>query len=841
MKLSDVETGKTVLIQKVGGHGAFRKRILEMGFITGKRVTVVQNAPLKDPVYYRIMDYNVSLRRQDAALIDVELVEDETEEATAGEPLLEASADESQDNPIPTNNDPQTHTSTRSGSRRKKLRVALVGNPNCGKTSLFNLASGAHEHVGNYSGVTVDAKEAHFDHGDYRIEIVDLPGSYSLSPYSPEELYIRQFLSSPETRPDIVIDVVDTCNLERNLYLTMQIKEMKLPMVVALNMFDEFEQSKSELNIPLLSQLFDIPMVPTVGRVARGVKELFDAVVALAENPSTSDRDIKIPYGAILEPSIESLTQKIEDHLPLAKQLPARYIAVKLLEKDSEIEQTMAQLGEKGGFILSAVRYELDKMKASLGEQDTETLITDRRYGYIAGALRETLRPHKSIVRTKTDRIDRLLINPIVGFPIFLVFIFLMFECTFILGAYPQSWIEALVQYISDGVSSLLSDGPLKDLIVGGIISGVGGVIVFLPQILILYLFISVMEDTGYMARAAFMMDKLMHKMGLHGKSFIPLIMGFGCNVPAIMSSRTIESRQSRLITILVTPLMSCNARLPVYVLLAGAFFPRHAGIVFFGLYLLGIILAVLLARLFRKLFFKQEDIPFVMELPPYRIPTHRSVLIHVWDKAKEYLQKMGTVILVASVIIWFLGYFPRAEVEKRTEARITEVLNNAEVHSAKEREEIIDSIRLVGHTEQQEGSILGQMGKAIEPALAPLGFDWKMSIALLSGLPAKEVVVGAMGVIYTGNNDDSDEASVQLSERIKQEVRPDGSQAFTPLIALSFMVFVLLYFPCIATVTAVGREAGSYKWSLFVMVYTCLLAWVTSFLVYQIGSWLGF
>lgn len=841
MKLSDVETGKTVLIQKVGGHGAFRKRILEMGFITGKRVTVVQNAPLKDPVYYRIMDYNVSLRRQDAALIDVELVEAEAEEATAGEPLLEASADESQDNPIPTNDEPQTHTSTRSGSHRKKLRVALVGNPNCGKTSLFNLASGAHEHVGNYSGVTVDAKEAHFDHGDYRIEIVDLPGSYSLSPYSPEELYIRQFLSSPETRPDIVVDVVDTCNLERNLYLTMQIKEMKLPMVVALNMFDEFEQSKSELNIPLLSQLFDIPMVPTVGRVARGVKELFDAVVALAENPSTSDRDIKIPYGAILEPSIESLTQKIEDHLPLAKQLPARYIAVKLLEKDSEIEQTMAQLGEKGGFILSAVRYELDKMKASLGEQDTETLITDRRYGYIAGALRETLRPHKSIVRTKTDRIDRLLINPIVGFPIFLVFIFLMFECTFILGAYPQSWIEALVQYISDGVSSLLSDGPLKDLIVGGIISGVGGVIVFLPQILILYLFISVMEDTGYMARAAFMMDKLMHKMGLHGKSFIPLIMGFGCNVPAIMSSRTIESRQSRLITILVTPLMSCNARLPVYVLLAGAFFPRHAGIVFFGLYLLGIILAVLLARLFRKLFFKQEDIPFVMELPPYRIPTYKSVLIHVWDKAKEYLQKMGTIILVASVIIWFLGYFPRAEVEKRTEARITEVLNNAEVHSAKEREEIIDSIRLVGHTEQQEGSILGQMGKAIEPALAPLGFDWKMSIALLSGLPAKEVVVGAMGVIYTGNSDDSDEASVQLSERIKQEVRPDGSQAFSPLVALSFMVFVLLYFPCIATVTAVGREAGSYKWSLFVMVYTCLLAWVTSFLVYQIGSWLGF
>ena len=812
--------------------------LIEMGFIKGKTVEVLLNAPLHDPVKYKIMGYEVSLRHSEADQIEVlpdtvdpaqvEDVEYEESEQSAGSTSYDST-------------DKELTPEKLSDAVRQKSRtinVALVGNPNCGKTSLFNFASGAHERVGNYSGVTVDAKVGRASFDGYEFNLVDLPGTYSLSAYSPEELYVRKQLV--DKTPDVVINVIDASNLERNLYLTTQLIDMHVRMVCALNMFDEFEQSKSELNIKLLSQLLDIPMVPTVGRVARGVSELFDAVVHLAENPSTSDRDIKIPYGSILEPSIESLTQKIEEHLPLAKQLPARYIAVKLLEKDPEMEQTTAHFGEKGGFILSAVRYELDKMKTSLGEQDTETLITDRRYGYIAGALRETLRPHKSIVRTKTDRIDRLLINPIAGFPIFLVFIFLMFECTFILGAYPQSWIETLVQYISDGVSSLLSDGPLKDLIVGGIISGVGGVIVFLPQILILYLFISVMEDTGYMARAAFMMDKLMHKMGLHGKSFIPLIMGFGCNVPAIMSSRTIESRQSRLITILVTPLMSCNARLPVYVLLAGAFFPRHAGIVFFGLYLLGIILAVLLARLFRKLFFKQEDIPFVMELPPYRIPTYKSVLIHVWDKAKEYLQKMGTIILVASVIIWFLGYFPRAEVEKRTEARITEVLNNAEVHSAKEREEIIDSIRLVGHTEQQEGSILGQMGKAIEPALAPLGFDWKMSIALLSGLPAKEVVVGAMGVIYTGNSDDSDEASVQLSER-KQEVRPDGTHAFTPLIALSFMVFVLLYFPCIATVTAVGREAGSYKWSLFVMVYTCLLAWVTSFLVYQIGSWLGF
>ncbi len=773
-----------------------------MGFITGKRVTVVQNAPLKDPVYYRIMDYNVSLRRQDAALIDVELVEAEAEEATAGEPLLEASADESQDNPIPTNDDPQTHTSTRSGSHRKKLRVALVGNPNCGKTSLFNLASGAHEHVGNYSGVTVDAKEAHFDHGDYRIEIVDLPGSYSLSPYSPEELYIRQFLSSPETRPDIVIDVVDTCNLERNLYLTMQIKEMKLPMVVALNMFDEFEQSKSELNIKLLSQLLDIPMVPTVGRVARGVSELFDAVVHLAENPSTSDRDIKIPYGSILEPSIESLTQKIEEHLPLAKQLPARYIAVKLLEKDPEMEQTTAHFGEKGGFILSAVRYELDKMKTSLGEQDTETLITDRRYGYIAGALRETLRPHKSIVRTKTDRIDRLLINPIAGFPIFLVFIFLMFECTFILGAYPQSWIEALVQYISDGVSSLLSDGPLKDLIVGGIISGVGGVIVFLPQILILYLFISVMEDTGYMARAAFMMDKLMHKMGLHGKSFIPMLMGFGCNVPAIMATRTIESHSSRLITILIDPFMSCSARLPVYILLVGTFFSATAGTVLISLYAFGILMAALTALLLRRGVFKADETPFVMELPPYRMPTVRATLKHMWDKGEQYMRKIGGVILVISVIIWFLSYYPRTEVPADT---------------------TLDPVAL--SEMQYENSFLGRIGKFCQPLVAPMDFNWKATVALLSGAAAKEVIVSTLGVLYSN----ADEAS--LSGTLA------ASGDFTQRSALAFLIFILLYCPCIASLAAIGNETGSRKWVAFSILYNTGVAWLMSYGVYHLAG----
>lgn len=836
MKLSEVAIGKKALIHKVGGRGAFRKRILEMGFVEGKVISVVQNAPLKDPVYYRIMDYNVSLRRKDASLIEVSLLsEEEAMAQSEGEDVLRP---EQLSQPTFSLKEKRESSTPRSKGLRKKLRVALVGNPNCGKTSLFNLASGAHEHVGNYSGVTVDAKEAHFDHRDYRIEIVDLPGSYSLSPFSPEELFIRRYLTEEKTRPDVVIDVIDTCNLERNLYLTMQIKEMHLPIVAALNMFDEFEKSGSQLNVPLLSQLLDIPMVPTVGRVARGIEELFDAVIALAERNPMEAREIRIPYGSILEPSIEALAQKIKEHLSLPDTLPARYVAVKLLEGDEDMLRYIKPLA-KSDFILSALNYEYSRLEGQMGESDVEILITDHRYGFIAGALRETYKPHRRTLRTVTDKLDHALINPIWGFPIFLLFLFAMFECTFALGAYPQEWIEQLVDWIASGVGRVMSEGPLKDLLSDGIIQGVGGVIVFLPQILILYLFISVMEDTGYMSRAAFMMDRLMHRMGLHGKSFIPLIMGFGCNVPAIMASRTIESRQSRLITILVTPLMSCSARLPVYVLIAGACFGGYAGLVLFALYLSGIALAVLLARLFRKSFFSEEDIPFVMELPPYRIPTAKSVLIHMWEKAKEYLQKMGTIILAASVIIWFLGYFPRQEVLQETAERIEQTENNW-TGTDEELQLKLQEIEIEGNMKQQENSYLGRMGKGVEPILAPLGFDWKMSIALLSGIPAKEVVVSTLGVIYTGNGEDDEEASTRLTERIREDKKLDGTPTFTPLVALSFMLFVLLYFPCVATVVAVGREAGHYKWGLFVMLYTCLLAWVVSFAVYQLGSLLG-
>ncbi len=834
MKLSDLHNGQRAVIDEVGGQGAFRKRIMEMGFVKGREVVVVKSAPLKDPVYYRIMGYNVSLRRADAELVSVHLVaEDNSREAATSEQPFESIFLEKNDL---TNTEVPFATSLISRSRN--LRVALIGNPNCGKTSLFNLASGAHERVGNYSGVTVEAKEAHMKVGNRRLDIIDLPGSYSLSPYSPEELYIRQYLTDPQTRPDVVIDVIDSCNLERNLYLLIQVKELGIPVVVALNMFDEFEKRKDKLNIPLLSQLLDVPMVPTVCRRERGIKELFEAVLALADKPQSEQRLLQVNYGTVLEPLIEDLSQKIVAHTPLPQHFSARYLAVKLMEGDREVEQQIKTSSIKSDFIFSARDYALKMAEMRLRTSDIEALITDQRYGFIAGALRETYKPEKRIYQTLTDKIDRWLIHDVWGYPIFLAVLLLMFQCTFILGAYPMDWIDRGVGWLSDWVASFLTDGPLKELIISGIFSGVGGVIVFLPNILILYFFISVMEDTGYMSRATFLMDKLMHKMGLHGKSFIPLIMGFGCNVPAVMGARTIESRQSRLITTLVTPFMSCSARLPVYLLLAGTFFPNNAGWVLLGLYLFGVVVAVVSALLLRKILFKKEDTPFVMELPPYRMPTSRAVLIHMWEKAKEYLHKMGTIILLASIIVWFFGYYPRADVERQTKQKLEALEQLRPSMSEQDYSLVRERVELEGDVRQQEQSYLGRVGKAIQPLLAPLGFDWKMSIALVTGLPAKEVIVSTLGVIYTGDVLDANEALDKLTDRLRSDKDSEGNLSFTPLKALSFMFFVLLYFPCIATIVAISRETHSARWGAFVMVYTCVIAWVVSWVVFNVGSW---
>ncbi|MDR1881141.1 MAG: ferrous iron transport protein B [Tannerellaceae bacterium] len=789
MRLSELKTGEKGVIVKVMGRGGFRKRIIEMGFIRGKEVVVIQNAPLKDPIHYKVMGYDVSLRRSEAALIDV-IPAARPEEA----PATQKAGNQAGSVLLPSADD--LHTLAL--EKGKTINVALVGNPNSGKTTFFNHASGAHEHVGNYSGVTVDAKEGVFRQNGHTFRIVDLPGTYSLSPYSPEERYVRKHLN--EEQPDVVINIVDASNLERNLYLTTQLIDMDACIVIALNMYDSLQKRGDTFDHQSLAKMIGIPIVPTISKSGFGIKELFDHVINVYEEREPVKRHIHINYGDDLEKAITNVKRALKEHGAISNDLSKRYMAIKLLERDPEMEAFAGAL--PGADKIQAVCDGQIAQVEDILQEDSETAFTNARYGFISGALRETYTPGKMQEIRSTQIIDLFVTNKVLGFPIFIFFMWVMFEATFRLGAYPMAWIERLVEWTGTLIRGTMSEGPFKDLLIDGIIGGVGGVIVFLPNILILYLFISFMEDSGYMARAAFIMDKIMHKMGLHGKSFIPLVMGFGCNVPAIMASRTIESRNSRMITMLINPLMSCSARLPVYILLAGAFFPQKAGWVLLSLYVTGILLAVVMARLFKRFLFRDEDVPFVMELPPYRMPTVKSILIHMWEKGKQYLRKMGGIILVASILIWFLGYFPLS------------------THTG-------DTLQ------QQENSYIGRLGRTIQPALAPLGFDWKISISLLTGMAAKEVVVSTLSVLYTGK---ADEEVHSISERLQQDVAADGSPVFTPLVALSLMLFVLIYFPCIATITAITKESRSWKWGLFVIVYTCALAWIVSFTVYQTG-----
>ena len=820
MRLSELRTGEKGIIVKVMGRGAFRKRIIEMGFIRGKEVEVVKNAPLKDPIQYRILGYDVSLRRSDAQLIDVVSAAEYAEEQ-------KAAGDRPIDQYILPSDEELRNIALKKG---KIINVALVGNPNCGKTSLFNFASGAHEHVGNYSGVTVDAKEGTFQHKGYTFKIVDLPGTYSLSAYSPEELYVRKHLN--EEQPDVVINVVDASNLERNLYLTCQLIDMDERMVIALNMYDELERQGNKFDYESLSRMLGIPMIPTVSRTGFGIEALFDRVIQVYEEADPILRHIHINYGDILEKGIKNINATLKKVADIPTSISKRYLSIKLLERDKEVETEIKNFPQA-----ESILQERDRNTTQIEEllkQDCETAFTDARYGFIDGALRETFQRNKIREVTSTQLIDTFVTHKILGFPIFILFMWIMFEVTFRVGEYPMGWIEWLVGVIGDFMRNTMSDGPLKDLLVDGIIGGVGGVIVFLPNILILYAFISFMEDSGYMARAAFIMDKLMHKMGLHGKSFIPLVMGFGCNVPAIMASRTIESRNSRMITMLILPLMSCSARLPIYVLLSGAFFPKQAGSVLLMLYLAGIFLAIIMARVFKRFLFKEEDVPFVMELPPYRMPTGKSIMLHMWEKAKQYLHKMGGVILVASIIIWFLSYFPlHSPEEAEIDRQIAQVEQVGELSS--EQQETLSLLEHHKATVHQKNSYIGMIGEALQPILSPLGFDWKMSVSLMTGMAAKEVVVSTLSVLYVGEADD--EGSPQLDKMMKEDTYDDGTPVFTPLVALSFMLFVLIYFPCVATVSAIVHESGSWKWGLFVIGYTCLLAWAVSFVVFQAGS----
>lgn len=816
MRLSELQTGEKGVIVKVMGRGAFRNRLQEMGFVKGKLVEVLLRAPLGNPIKYRILDYEVSLRSSEAHLIEV-ISEKEFNTLVGKEDLKK-----------PTTSYEETLREIALG-KGKTINVALVGNPNVGKTSLFNIASGSREHVGNYSGVTVDAKQGTFTYKGYTLNIVDLPGTYSLSTYSPEEKYVKSYIQ--EQTPDVVINVVAASALERNLLLTTQLIDMDTRMVMALNMYDELEGSGDTFSYEAFGKLIGVPIVPTVSKRSRGIPQLFDQVIAVYEDKSPIVRHIHINYGEILEPAIHKLQQELNACDSIGSNISKRYTAIQLLEGDKDTEKLVVELCDHGKSIIEC-RSKITRQIESLLKEDVATALADARYGFIEGALRETYTEKKGDKLQTTKLIDSVVTNRYLSFPIFLFLMWLMFSCTFWLGQYPMDWIESGVTALSQWVGSTMSNGPFRDLLVDGVISGVGSVVVFLPNILILYLFISLMEDSGYMARASFIMDRLMHRIGLHGKSFVPLIMGFGCNVPAIMGTRTIESRSNRMITMLIIPFMSCNARLPVYVLLIGTFFKAHAGWMMFAIYIVGIIIAIFSARLFKRFLFKRDEVPFVMELPPYRTPTLKATLLHMWSKAKQYLRKMGGIILVASIVIWFLSYFPR---EVSYSQNYSVMIAQADSEGNKE---LAKELSIQQTIERHENSYIGKIGKAIEPAIKPLGFDWKIGVSLLTGMAAKEVVVSTMGVLFSG---DENTSADKLGARMLAQVGKDGKPAYTPLIALSLLLFVLIYFPCIAVVAAIKGESGSWKWALFTITYTTGLAWVISFLVFQIGSLLGF
>lgn len=809
MKLSELKNGETAVIVRLSGHGGFRKRIMEMGFVRGKKVTSVLDSPMHDPVKYNVMGYEVLLRRNEAAMIEV-LPEEEAKRELAPAPnfscmaMCESCSNCSGCSP----QRPASHG-------KNVINVALVGNPNSGKTSIFNALSNSNEHVGNYSGVTVDAKTGSFDYKGYRINLTDLPGTYSIAAYSPEEIYVRRHLF--EQMPDIIINSVVASNLERNLYLTTELIDMNLRTVVALNMYDELLASGAKVDYKHLGGMLGIPMIPTVARNNKGLDKLLDTVIELFEGENRTTRHIHINYGNIIEEQIAPISAEMHKAEDLPQQFPVRYWALKLLENDKEALKQLDNCLEVEKWKAMA-RSGAKKVEAQMGV-DAETAISGAKYGFINGALQETFTPGNKDAQRKTRRIDRLVANRWFGFPMFLLVMWAMFSSVFMLGAYPQEWIESLFGWIGENVASMMPQGAVQDLVVNGIISGIGSVAVFIPQILILYLFISLMEDSGYMARAAFIMDKLMHKMGLHGKSFIPMVMGFGCNVPAIMATRSIESRSSRIITVLITPFMSCSARLPVLVLFTGAFFPEHAGLVLMLLYLLGIVVAIITARLLRLAKFQKDETPFVMELPPYRWPTLQATLRHMWEKCAQYIKKIGTVILLSTVVIWFLSYYPRPEESAEQRVQSTEQRAESKEQSFEQiaEEETISGIN--------ENSFIAMLGHAVEPVLAPIGQNWRSSVAIITSIPAKELVVSTLGVLYSSDSD----------ENIKGDLKNSGD--FTPRSAAAFLVFILLFFPCIATVSAIAHETGSKKWALFSIVYNTVVAWVAAFIVYTVGG----
>ena len=818
MKLSEVKHKDTVIISKILGHGSFRRRISEMGFVKGKEVRVIKNAPFNGPFEFKILDYNVSLRKSEAELIEVvplahfdELLNVNFEGTTTRKKSLAKKAD-----------------------KTRTINVALVGNPNCGKTTLFNYISKSKEKVGNYSGVTIDIKKAKFKARDYSFNFYDLPGTYSLTAYTPEEIFVRKFIY--EQTPDIVINVLDSSNLERNLFLTTQLIDMDLRIVGALNMYDDIERKNIKFKVDELSELLGIPFISTISSKGIGLDNLIETAIEVFEGKNKVSRHIHINYGRDIEDSIQKISQKVKGVQPVADKISARFIALKLLEKDSHIHELLSEHPYYKA-IRKTSEHEIKKIE-SLKNETSETIITDAKYGFITGALKETFVNPRRKMRTGSEKIDDVLTHKYLGFPIFVAILFVMFYSTFNLGAYPMDWIDAGIVEFGNILSGIMPDGMLKDLFVKGIVNGAGSVLVFLPNILILFFFISLLEESGYMARAAFITDNIMHRFGLHGRSFIPLIMGFGCNVPAIMATRSMRNRGHRSLTMMIIPFMSCSARLPVYILIISAFFQKYEALILIGIYAAGIAFAFITARILNLLVFKKKETPFVMELPSYRLPTLRNIIYHMWDKTKHYLKKIGTVILLGVIIIWALEYFPRETSRTNEYLSKIETIEQDNDFNEVQKEERITTLQHEMESDRLINSYLGRIGQAIEPAMRPLGFDWKMSISLLAGLPAKEIVVSTMGVIYQSGND---ETTVNLQNRLKNEEYHQGEKAhtkvFTTPAALAFLVFILLYFPCVGVVATIKNEAESWMWAAFVVVYTTALAWIMAFAVYNIGN----
>lgn len=787
MRLSELKTGDTATVVKVLGYGGFRRRIMEMGFVRGQEVTVILDAPLKDPIEYHIMGYDISLRRKEAEMIVV-MTREEAEALTATEDATLMDAGDVMERAV--------------GSRHKHISVGLVGNPNSGKTSLFNTLCGRSEHVGNYSGVTVDAKRGTLKYRDYTIEITDLPGTYALSAYSPEEVYVRRHIV--DNTPDVIVNTVVASNLERNLYLTTELIDISPKMVIALNMYDELERSGAKFDHEALAEMIGVPMVPVVAPTGMGIEQLLDAIIAVHENSDSRVRHIHIGYGAVIEEHLEPLNSDMRLHREeLTAHFPPRYYALKLLEGDKEVATLLRSSAHYDRWMKMA-EHARAEIEAALNE-DIETALADHKYGFISGALKETYVAAENRRDTWSDRLDAIVTHRIWGFPIFFALMWFMFYCTFTLGAYPQEWIDMGVGWLYDTVHGMMAEGPLRDMITDGVISGVGSVLVFLPNIMILYLFISFLEDSGYLARAAFIMDRVMHRMGVHGKSFIPMVMGFGCNVPAVMACRTIECRTSRLITIMVVPFMSCSARLPIYMMIVGTFFAAHAGTVLFLLYLLGIAMAVVSARLMRRFMFREQEAPFVMELSPYRIPTLKTTLRHMWSKCAQYLRKMGGLILIASIVVWLLSYYPRPKYSNDdTDGPIYEL------------------------------SYMGHIGQFCNPVFEPMDMEWQATVALISGIPAKEIVVSTMNVLYAQPGDDAPANDDELSHNVSERIAHSMS---TPT-AVAFLIFALLYLPCIATIMAIGSELN-WRWAVGSAVYNTAIAWLLAWVAFHITQWI--